>query len=175
MFFVDSNSVAGESSLDRLACGLGGKAVLPHIIVTVPQMLQNREFPLHDQLKQWQYHFCFQFLLAITVLPREIKDNACANFWGKGGGRGVDKVHVYYGLCENGKSGVLFQALQQLSPCLMPFLVNVFFSYQRTGDIVMLVSWQSLPLVKAATSKWKLYYLTLLTLYCLSLRTNILA
>ena len=46
--FVDSNSVAGESSLDRLACGLGGKAVLPHIIVTVPQMLQNREFPLHD-------------------------------------------------------------------------------------------------------------------------------
>ena len=48
IFFVDSNSVAGESSLDRLACGLGGKAVLPHIIVTVPQMLQNREFPLHD-------------------------------------------------------------------------------------------------------------------------------
>lgn len=39
--FVDSNSVAGESSLDRLACGLGGKTVLPHIIVTVPQMLQN--------------------------------------------------------------------------------------------------------------------------------------
>ena len=34
--FVDSNSVAGESSLDRLACGLGGKTVLPHIIVTVP-------------------------------------------------------------------------------------------------------------------------------------------
>ena len=39
--FVNSNSVAGESSLDRLACGLGGKTVLPHIIVTVPQMLQN--------------------------------------------------------------------------------------------------------------------------------------
>ena len=39
--FVHSNSVAGESSLDRLACGLGGKTVLPHIIVTVPQMLQN--------------------------------------------------------------------------------------------------------------------------------------
>lgn len=42
--FVVSNSVAGESSLDRLACGLGGKTVLPHIIVTVPQMLQNGKF-----------------------------------------------------------------------------------------------------------------------------------
>ena len=41
---VHSNSVAGESSLDRLACGLGGKTVLPHIIVTVPQMLQNGRF-----------------------------------------------------------------------------------------------------------------------------------
>ena len=39
--FLNSNSVAGESSLDRLACGLGGKTVLPHIIVSVPQMLQN--------------------------------------------------------------------------------------------------------------------------------------
>ena len=47
IYFVNpsnSNSVAGESSLDRLACGLGGKTVLPHIIVTVPQMLQNGEF-----------------------------------------------------------------------------------------------------------------------------------
>ena len=43
-FIFDSNSVAGESSLDRLACGLGGKTVLPHIIVTVPQMLQNGMF-----------------------------------------------------------------------------------------------------------------------------------
>ena len=44
IMFVHSNSVAGESSLDRLACGLGGKTVLPHIIVTVPQMLQNGKF-----------------------------------------------------------------------------------------------------------------------------------
>ena len=58
---------------------------------------------------------------------------------------------------------------------LNAFPCKCILSYQRTGDIVMLVSWQSLPLVKAATSKWKLYYLTLLTLYCLSLRTNILA
>ncbi|KAK2573809.1 Importin-5 [Acropora cervicornis] len=41
---AESNPVAGESSLDRLACGLGGKTVLPHIIVTVPQMLQNGDW-----------------------------------------------------------------------------------------------------------------------------------
>lgn len=41
---AESNSVAGESSLDRLACGLGGKTVLPHIIVSVPQMLQNGDW-----------------------------------------------------------------------------------------------------------------------------------
>ena len=34
---------------------------------------------------------CFQFFLGVTVVPREIKDNAA--FWG------VSKVH--YGLCEN--------------------------------------------------------------------------
>ena len=38
---VHSNAVAGESSLDRFACGIGGKAILPHIIATVPQLLQN--------------------------------------------------------------------------------------------------------------------------------------
>lgn len=36
-----SNSVVGESALDRFACGIGGKHMLPHIIATVPQMLQN--------------------------------------------------------------------------------------------------------------------------------------
>ena len=69
--------------------------------------------------------------------------------------------------------------LYSMHSSVKPLLPNAFslkciFSYQRTGDIVMLVSWQSLPLVKAATSKWKLYFQTLLTLYCLSLRTNIL-
>lgn len=37
----DSNSVVAESSLDRLACGLGGKTVLPHINSTLSQMLQS--------------------------------------------------------------------------------------------------------------------------------------
>ena len=30
----------GETSLDRLAIGLGGKAILPHVISNIPQMLQ---------------------------------------------------------------------------------------------------------------------------------------
>ncbi|KAM9319984.1 importin-5 [Gastrophryne carolinensis] len=37
----DSNSVAGESALDRMACGLGGKIVLPMIKEHIMQMLQN--------------------------------------------------------------------------------------------------------------------------------------
>ena len=44
---------------------------------------------------------CSQFLLGITVAPREIEDNGYAFFFCMGGGGvgGVDKV--YYGLCEN--------------------------------------------------------------------------
>ncbi|XP_057301681.1 importin-5-like isoform X2 [Hydractinia symbiolongicarpus] len=41
---MDSNPVAGESSLDRFTCGLGGKAVLPHIISTIPRMLQHADW-----------------------------------------------------------------------------------------------------------------------------------
>jgi len=41
---TDSNPVAGESSLDRFACGLGGKAVLPHITATIPPMLQHTDW-----------------------------------------------------------------------------------------------------------------------------------
>ena len=40
----DSNTVAGENAIDRFACALGGKVILPHIMTTVPPMLQNREF-----------------------------------------------------------------------------------------------------------------------------------
>lgn len=38
-----SNAVVGESSLDRLACALGGKTMLNYILTTVQTMLQNRE------------------------------------------------------------------------------------------------------------------------------------
>ena len=43
--------------------------------------------------KKKLHNHCFQFLLGITVIPREIKDNV--KFWG------VNKVH--YGLCDNGE------------------------------------------------------------------------
>ena len=36
-----SNAIAGETSLDRLANALGGKSVLPHIISSIPGMLQS--------------------------------------------------------------------------------------------------------------------------------------
>ena len=36
----DSNAVVAESALDRLACGLGGKTVFPHIMQLTPTMLQ---------------------------------------------------------------------------------------------------------------------------------------
>ena len=41
------------------------------------------------------HHHCFHFLLGITVVPREIEDNAYAILWG------VKKV--YYGQCESDK------------------------------------------------------------------------
>ncbi|XP_036401280.1 importin-5 [Megalops cyprinoides] len=40
----DSNAVAGESALDRIACGLGGKFVLPMIKQHIMQMLQNPDW-----------------------------------------------------------------------------------------------------------------------------------
>lgn len=36
-----SNAVAGESALDRIACGLGGKIILPMIKQHIIQMLHN--------------------------------------------------------------------------------------------------------------------------------------
>ena len=44
---------------------------------------------------------CFQFHLAIIVVPREIEDSGYAIFVLEGGGGGVNKVH--YGLCKNGE------------------------------------------------------------------------
>lgn len=38
---LNSNAVAGESALDRIACGLGGKIILPLIKQLIVQMLQN--------------------------------------------------------------------------------------------------------------------------------------
>ena len=41
------------------------------------------------------HNHCFQFLLDITVVSKEIEDTGYAKFWG------VNKEH--YGLCENGE------------------------------------------------------------------------
>nr|XP_033804302.1 importin-5 [Geotrypetes seraphini] len=53
----DSNAVAGESALDRMACGLGGKIVLPMIKEHIMQMLQNAE---------WKYRYAG--LMALSAI-----------------------------------------------------------------------------------------------------------
>merc|ERR1719228_1166318 len=40
----DSNAVVAESALDRLACGLGGKSIFPHILQMTPTMLQHQDW-----------------------------------------------------------------------------------------------------------------------------------
>ena len=49
------------------------------------------------------HNHCFQFPLGITVIPREIEDNAYAKFWG------VHRVH--YGLGENGQYQLLIHPM----------------------------------------------------------------
>lgn len=41
---TSDNNVIAESALDRLACGLGGKAILPHIVVNIPNMLSSADW-----------------------------------------------------------------------------------------------------------------------------------
>ncbi|CAH0388175.1 unnamed protein product [Bemisia tabaci] len=41
---ADENNVIAESALDRLACGLGGKTMLPHIVENIPTMLANPDW-----------------------------------------------------------------------------------------------------------------------------------
>nr|CAG4651581.1 EOG090X00U8 [Triops cancriformis] len=53
----DSNHVVAESALDRLACGLGGKTVLPHVLSNIPTMMSN---------PNWQYRHAA--LMAISAV-----------------------------------------------------------------------------------------------------------
>ncbi|XP_071084426.1 importin-5-like [Haliotis cracherodii] len=53
---ADSNAIAGESALDRLACALGGKTMLPHIVTNISQMMA------HDD---WRYRHAA--LMAISA------------------------------------------------------------------------------------------------------------
>lgn len=41
---ADTNAAVGESSLDRLACSLGGKSILPLVINYLPQMLSSPDW-----------------------------------------------------------------------------------------------------------------------------------
>lgn len=41
---TESNSAVAESSLDRLACALGGKTILPIVMSQVQQMLGNQDY-----------------------------------------------------------------------------------------------------------------------------------
>ena len=59
--------------------------------------------PPKKKKKKNLHHHCFQFLLGITVIPREIEDNGYAKFWG------VNKVH--YGLGENGQYQLLIHLM----------------------------------------------------------------
>ncbi|CAG5136843.1 unnamed protein product [Candidula unifasciata] len=45
---TDSNPIAGEAALDRLACALGGKTMLPYIVSNISQMLQQAD---------WKYRY----------------------------------------------------------------------------------------------------------------------
>ena len=46
--------------------------------------------------------FSCLFLLDITVIPREIEDNAYEFFWGGWGEKGGKAIKVYYGRFANG-------------------------------------------------------------------------
>ena len=82
LVFVFSNAVAGEGALVRMACGLGGKLVLPMIKEHIMQMLQNRK-PLSlsnaaivergfPNLKSFFWSFFFFFFL-MRPHPRHLE------------------------------------------------------------------------------------------------------
>ena len=71
----DCNSIVAKAALDRLACGIGGKSVLPLIIQRLPTMLANPD---------WRYKHAA--LMAISAV-----------------GEGCHKVNYLY--CCTGKFG----------------------------------------------------------------------
>ena len=54
----ESNPITGESAMDRLACALGGKTMLPHILANVNQMLSNAD---------WRYRYAGLMTLSSTA------------------------------------------------------------------------------------------------------------
>ena len=72
------------------------------------------------------HNHCFQFLLDVTVVPREIEDDDYANFWG------ANKVH--YDLCENGELPMMAEVLKLL---LVVLLLNYDFVRAHSEDLKM--------------------------------------
>jgi hypothetical protein len=54
----ESNPITGESAMDRLACALGGKTMLPHILTNVNSMLSHAD---------WRYRYAGLMTLSSTA------------------------------------------------------------------------------------------------------------
>jgi len=54
----ESNPITGESAMDRLACALGGKTMLPHILTNVNSMLSHSD---------WKYRYAGLMTLSSTA------------------------------------------------------------------------------------------------------------
>jgi len=54
----ESNPITGESAMDRLACALGGKTMLPHILTNVNNMLSHAD---------WKYRYAGLMTLSSTA------------------------------------------------------------------------------------------------------------
>ena len=62
------------------------------------------------------HNHCLQFLLGITVVPREIEDNGYAKFWGRGGKQGaLWSIHKVCPLFSNYKSSLIIPLPASLS------------------------------------------------------------
>ena len=88
--FINTKRDSGYSYYGQLTAVK--KGYLLTSVTWLYRRLLDLVYPPPPSKKKLRNH-CFQFLLGITVIPREIEDNAYVKFWG------VNKVH--YGLCDN--------------------------------------------------------------------------
>ena len=88
--FINTKRDSGYSYYGQLTAVK--KGYLLTSVTWLYRRLLDLVYPPPPPKKKLRNH-CFQFLLGITVIPREIEDNAYVKFWG------VNKVH--YGLCDN--------------------------------------------------------------------------
>ena len=79
------------------------------------------------------HNHCFQLLLGITVIPREIQDNGCAIF--------VGEKKVHYGICES---------------CLRSHGNSDVFKTQITTSFHLYINGKSLKLKRSPPNKIRL-------------------